>query len=89
MAKRELPFPVASVVRFKSDKNRFYCKEGTTLLVHKIGYGFGDYSLLGHRAYGTKGSGMAWVDHEDLELVSQPTLKTFKQLQSAIDYGEG
>lgn len=88
MAKRELPFPVGSVVRFKSDKNRFYCKKGTTLLVHEIGYGFADYSLLGHRTYGTKGHGMAWVDHEDLELVSQPTLKTFKQLHYAVEHEE-
>lgn len=71
--KKALPYPIGSIVLY----------EGRKYIVDEIGSYGTDYSLLGHKGLGTKGFGTAWIYHDDLTFVSEPTSQNWKWLISA------
>ena len=80
----QVPYPLASVVKFVGDK------DADQYLIESIhNYdGFPKYSILGHRRLKTKGEGSAWHDHEELELVRAPDGETWKWLSQTKSDGE-
>lgn len=90
-----LPFPIGSIVRFK----RHGSKRDTGMYLidvyapHRVeiedGNVFTEYGILGHEKLGTHGGGLAWIAHDDLELVKYPDADTFAMLNAARDHEEG
>lgn len=86
-----LPFPVASIVRFKTpvDPKGFWpsmyeneIANCGTFLIEEITEG-PEYSILGHKKLKTKGENSAWHVHDELELVSEPTVESWAMLWQA------
>ena len=91
-----LPFPVATIVRFKAKKGQEAGKG--MYLIEKMNEGevnidghnvYAEYAILGHGELGTKYEGSAWHDHDELELMKYPDADTFRMYNDAINDGEG
>lgn len=81
----QLPFPVASVVRFENDEDE------EKLLVSELVFRdsrYPEYALLGHSKLGSRGTGYAWIDHSSLVLVEPASVKSWGILLGARENPE-
>lgn len=73
-----LPYPIGSVVKHEKEKCFYYVERvQSNLLGKKLTKMSHKYALIGSKNLGSEGMGTAWKDHNNLTLVSYPTIHSY------------